>query len=52
MKKYGYYSRADESQEIIKSAKFPNQLEAAAFFASTKQLGEDVFLKMYKVVEV
>lgn len=52
MKKYGYYSRADESQETIKSGKFPNQLEAIAFFATTKQLSEDVFAKMYKVVEL
>ena len=52
MKKYGFHSKADESQEIIKSGKFANQLEAIAFFAATKQLNEDVFVKMYKVVEV
>ena len=52
MKKYGFYSKADESQEIIKSGKFMNQPEAIAYFTATKQLNEDVFAKMYKVVEL
>jgi hypothetical protein len=48
--KYGFYSKADETQEIVKSKKFDSEQQAVSFFATTKQMTLEEFTKIYKVV--
>ena len=50
--KYGFYSKADDSQEIISSGKFQNEEQAMLHFSATKQMTEDIFTKLYKVVKL
>jgi len=50
--KYGFYSKADESLEIISSGKFENEEQALLYFSATKQMDEDIFTKIYKVVQL
>jgi hypothetical protein len=50
--KYGFYSKADESQEIIHSGKFESEEQALMHFTAIKQMTENIFTKMYKVVQL
>ncbi len=50
--KYGFYSKADENQEIIHSGKFESKEQALIHFVATKQMTEDIFTEIYKVVQL
>ena len=50
--KYGYYSKKDETKELITQALYTSQQQAERDFAYRKDMHIDTFLELYEVVQI
>jgi hypothetical protein len=50
--KYGFYSKGDETKELITKALYTSKQQAERDFAYKKDMHIDTFLKLYEVVEI
>ena len=50
--KYGFYSKKDETKELITKALYTSRQQAERDFAFKKDMHIDTFLKLYEVVEI
>lgn len=50
--KYGFYSKNDDSKEIIMTQDFVNIIQATEFFSKIKALPIDTFLELYNVTQI
>lgn len=51
-KKYGFYSVADKTAELIGIGSFDNKQQAIEYFAARKDLDVESFLKIFYIVEI
>jgi hypothetical protein len=51
MKSYGFYSRADNTKEVISKTLSTSRLRAAEYFAKKKAMTLKSFLKIYTITK-